>query len=1709
VRLWRALLGQQKTQEIARYSIDQYANDLSLAFAGNRYLLSGGSTGWTKTEDLETSFTGYINSLYKSNGIVFAIILARMLLFTEARFCWFDVNDNGEDGRPAGRGGLEVLERPWPNGGTAELLARMEQDVSLGGNFFAVREPNRMRRIRPDWLTIVLTAPPAEAVQSDVAGYWYHPGRTYSDAGEPTRSDEVYLPDEICHWSPIPDPDAQYRGMSWLTPVVREVMADKAARDHKLAFFENGATFGAIISAKESLTNTQYREWKANFEGVHSGASNAYKSLFLASPVDTSVLTANMQQLDFKVTTGAGETRLCAAGGVPPIIVGLSEGLASATYSNYGMARRKFGDHWAHPQWKSASTALTSLVDAPSPDVRLGVNTRGIAFLREDAKDLAEILQIKASTLSTLIMAGYEPKTAAAAVDAEDFSLLKHTGLTSVQLVPPGTEDAAAAEEDEAEYDVLLDELRAAFGGGDDDLIRAVLLGDEDDDEAADDDQGEVERRFNPAQLRHGSGTSLGGQWRSLSSRVMGDLVAWLNAGGTSRDPLAAYSQPQLKTAATQLGLNPHKGMRLTALKIMIVAHARRRHTGSGAVPAGSPLPPGVKKVSARVAGTTGVTSVDLPAQQPPPGSPSWMTPARQSLEIHLGGKAIGSIHLHSYGWRAETPAGNPVIGGRTKTGAIQALIADHQLRAQGAPSTTVAGATLRRGRQVFGSTPDHYEVDYNGVDVGGIHGDESDPSADWTAFPPPGSSYGLQGNPGSGQSYTTRDDAAQGLVDAYNQHLLSQAMGGLVSPTPGSGQPATPPAPRPTAPRITTRRTGTGFYDVQANGVDIGSVSQRVSGDWIANPPAGGGLTGTLTAGPHSTRKAAVDALVAVMPQRAQTAAKTRLTRLPQTYATQVGVTEAHQVSVGATSIGEVRRVPAGWRAFDVNGQQLGSTTSHRQSAVARVLGAHLGTYPAAGSSSSGTTTTPAGAQSLAAHITAIAGSITVRRRPGTTDHEVIVGGYPGGFRIGVVQQVRAGRWQVVPDINSGIAQTQVPGPYGTRNDAAQALAVEYAKANPPGAPTSATPAASASAAPTITTRQIGGRGSGYFMVSANGNDIGAVLNTPAGYTVMAANGVPAPAGGPFKTKTHAVHAIAQAYTASLAPPPAPSPAPAQSVPSAPDPAVKAAHDVIYGVDPKAKTATRQLAVYGALRKSHFDSLDPAEQQTLLGDLQYIATTSQGPNAAKAQTVIHRFTPAGTPVGTIPPQAVIPPAGAASAQTRVADQAGTPGLLKMKPAGQRGRSGDGWTRTTSGGSGPWGQYGAAGLMLRHVDPATGEERFLMIQRGPGISDPGMWQFPGGAKEEKEDFYQGAAREVIEELGFQGSDLDSARVHGTHSHEVPAVMVPGLHGGQVPWAYVSIAATVDSQLVPDLSTAHARAETSDAKWMTRAEIDGLDQQGKLLRPLARGQLQQNVLTLFPPSGGPGATGAAATVRRPPRLKGTPKPKTPHKPSKGKDLIPDQAAQDSLRAHIATVRKSYRGKTADERLASIGAMQGYDDTPTVVSKAEMDRLLATGDYIEAWRGMTGAWGSRGKTAAQIHEEMRSGPAYYGTGVFGNGYYFSTKKSVARQYSDGTKNSILRVLIPKAAKTEVHSKVKRKADASSSSTRSTWGGGRSGDLGGGTLRDEGRYAAAAGLDGIEIPHSAGGGSMSASHIAGPGQPAYVWLNRSVLIVQEADP
>lgn len=390
------------------------------------------------------TFTGYVQGAYKANGVIFSVSMARARPFSEITFKWRRKSQTGYGSDLFGNPDLAILEKPWPGGTTQQMLMRAEQDVTAAGTFFVAREGDRLRRLRPDWCEFILTAPPDQAVQSDIVGIKYTPGGPWS-GGTP----RLYLvhqnPDytEAAFWTPIPDPDALYRGMSWLTPVIDEFRADKAATAHKLQFFENAATPNLAVSLKDSVKPEDFKTFVRMMNESSGGVSNAYKTLYTGGGADVRVIGADMRQLDFAITQGHGETRVCAAGGVPPIIVGLSEGLQYATYSNYGQAKSAYGDLFLRPQWHSLCGALEPILTVPDNGY-LWYDAKDVAFLRDDTAAIAQVQSTQMGTIGAAITAGFEPDSVVAAVIKEDFSLLKHSGLVSVQLQPPGGPDPAA-----------------------------------------------------------------------------------------------------------------------------------------------------------------------------------------------------------------------------------------------------------------------------------------------------------------------------------------------------------------------------------------------------------------------------------------------------------------------------------------------------------------------------------------------------------------------------------------------------------------------------------------------------------------------------------------------------------------------------------------------------------------------------------------------------------------------------------------------------------------------------------------------------------------------------------------------------------------------------------------------------------------------------------------------------------------------------------------------------------------------------------------------------------------------------------------------------------------------------------------------------------------------------------------------------------------
>jgi 8-oxo-dGTP diphosphatase len=134
-------------------------------------------------------------------------------------------------------------------------------------------------------------------------------------------------------------------------------------------------------------------------------------------------------------------------------------------------------------------------------------------------------------------------------------------------------------------------------------------------------------------------------------------------------------------------------------------------------------------------------------------------------------------------------------------------------------------------------------------------------------------------------------------------------------------------------------------------------------------------------------------------------------------------------------------------------------------------------------------------------------------------------------------------------------------------------------------------------------------------------------------------------------------------------------------------------------------------------------------------------------------------------------------------------------------------RSGDGFV-IAGDGQPRWGRFGAAGVLVRHVD---GDDHwYFLARRSEYTHRGGTWAIPGGALNEGEVPLDGALREFVEEIGIE---LDDYTVDHVHESD---------HGG---WSYWTIIVDVTKRF--DLPSV-LHWETADVRWISREELHQLE-----------------------------------------------------------------------------------------------------------------------------------------------------------------------------------------------------------------------------------------------------------------------------------------
>jgi phage portal protein BeeE len=413
---------------LARYGDTFWEGEAS----GAAVLLS--SYGSPNREKILPGLAGHAVSANAANSPVFSASVKRIRLFAEASFVLRSVSDKRifTDQR------LSLLQHPWPDATEGELLARMEQDAIMAGNSYTWAPPDEdvLVRFRPDWVTIIseLVSVPSGGWYRRKIGFHFEPPRNQEhDFGPP-----VTVPaEEVAHWAPLPDPQANFRGMSPLTPIIREIDADSGMTGYKLQYLNNAASPNLLIKYSQKLQPGTVDSLRERITARYGGQSNAFRTLILDQGADATVIGANFNQMNFDTVQQAGADRILAALEVPGILLGLV-GLQGAGKS-YGDVMRQFADTLMRPEWRSACAALQKLVPGlPPAGVKLWFDTSDIAALQDGEQEKAQESLIRAQALLTFRNSGYTRDSAVLAVLANDVSQLVVDPDAPPPVQPPG-----------------------------------------------------------------------------------------------------------------------------------------------------------------------------------------------------------------------------------------------------------------------------------------------------------------------------------------------------------------------------------------------------------------------------------------------------------------------------------------------------------------------------------------------------------------------------------------------------------------------------------------------------------------------------------------------------------------------------------------------------------------------------------------------------------------------------------------------------------------------------------------------------------------------------------------------------------------------------------------------------------------------------------------------------------------------------------------------------------------------------------------------------------------------------------------------------------------------------------------------------------------------------------------------------------------------
>lgn len=285
---------------------------------------------------------------------------------------------NPEPGHPL----VALLERPNPFTSGDLFWQNVLWDLLLGGNAYALKVRGQAGQVRELWNI------PRQRICPTWSGSDFISGYRLSLEGQ----DTVYPVADVLHFRVGRDPQNERIGYSPLCSCLREISTLNEAANYTASILKNGAVGSHVVTARErnSLTPEQAAAMETRWWNKLAGPGRG-KPLFSSVPIDVHNLNYSPADLDLGRMTDAHANLVCAAFGIPAMVVGVSSGEADKTYANWDEAKKAAMTNGVIPYQRLIAESLAAQLLVPDfdgqPNQRCRFDTSKIESLQENANE--------------------------------------------------------------------------------------------------------------------------------------------------------------------------------------------------------------------------------------------------------------------------------------------------------------------------------------------------------------------------------------------------------------------------------------------------------------------------------------------------------------------------------------------------------------------------------------------------------------------------------------------------------------------------------------------------------------------------------------------------------------------------------------------------------------------------------------------------------------------------------------------------------------------------------------------------------------------------------------------------------------------------------------------------------------------------------------------------------------------------------------------------------------------------------------------------------------------------------------------------------------------------------------------------------------------------------------------------------------------------